>query len=158
MIKFTLRCADGHRFESWFRSAHACDGLLDAGLVTCAVCGGGAVGKAPMAPHVTRGRRNPDARQDTSAVADPATKAAAPGPLREAPGAAEQALAELRRRIEAQSEYVGHDFVHKAREMQDGLTPERPIHGEARADEARQLLADGVPVIPLPFRIGPKRN
>ena len=32
-----------------------------------------------------------------------------------------------------------------------GVTPERPIHGEARPDEARALAEDGLPIIPLPF-------
>ena len=34
--------------------------------------------------------------------------------------------------------------------------PERPIYGEARAEDARKLLEDGIPVLPLPFM--PKRN
>ena len=40
--------------------------------------------------------------------------------------------------------------------MHDGLVPERAIHGEARPDEARRLIEDGIPVAPLPFL--PKRQ
>ena len=36
--------------------------------------------------------------------------------------------------------------------MHEGTRPERAIHGEARIDEARKLLEDGIPVAPLPFR------
>jgi hypothetical protein len=36
--------------------------------------------------------------------------------------------------------------------------PERAIHGEARPDEARRLLEDGIPVAPLPFRPTSKTN
>jgi hypothetical protein len=35
--------------------------------------------------------------------------------------------------------------------MHDGDRPHRSIHGEARPEEARRLIEDGVPVAPLPF-------
>lgn len=61
-------------------------------------------------------------------------------------------MAELRRRIEANSEYVGTNFVQQARLMHDGDAPTRSIHGEAKPNEARQLIEEGVPILPLPFR------
>ena len=61
-------------------------------------------------------------------------------------------LEKLRRHVEATSDYVGMSFAAEARAMHDGEKPERAIHGEARPDEARKLLEDGVPVAPLPFR------
>lgn len=36
--------------------------------------------------------------------------------------------------------------------MHDGDAPRRAIYGEARLDEARALVEDGVPVAPLPWR------
>ena len=66
------------------------------------------------------------------------------------------AMAELRRRIEEKSDYVGRNFATEARAIHDGTAPDRPIWGEARIEEARKLLEDGVHVAPLPFR--PKRN
>ena len=35
--------------------------------------------------------------------------------------------------------------------MHDGDAPARAIHGEARPEEARALIEDGVPIAPLPF-------
>ena len=35
--------------------------------------------------------------------------------------------------------------------MHEGETPRRQIHGEAKLGEAKKLLEDGIPVIPLPF-------
>jgi hypothetical protein len=64
---------------------------------------------------------------------------------------AEQALSELRRRIETRSENVGRDFAAEARRIHEGTAPERPIIGEARAAEARALIDDGSPVAPLPW-------
>ena len=47
--------------------------------------------------------------------------------------------------------YDGLNFVAEARKMHAGDVPERSIYGEAKPDEARALLEDGVPVAPLPF-------
>lgn len=144
MIRYALRCDKGHDFDSWFRSAAAYDALSGAGQVSCAVCGSVSVQKAPMAPAVP-------ARDDPrGAVPDSGAEAARP---LERPGsAAEAALRALRRHVEENSAYVGSDFATTARAMHAGDIPERSIHGEARLDEARKLIEDGVPVMPLPFR------
>ncbi|QQA41798.1 DUF1178 family protein [Pelagovum pacificum] len=135
MIRYALKCSDDHRFESWFQSASAFDRLKDAGHVSCAVCGSAEVQKDLMAPSVSEGGEKPLSR---------------PASL------AEQAMADLRRKVEESSSYVGKDFVTEARAMHDGEKPHRSIHGEANLAEAKKLLEDGVPVMPLPFR--PKRQ
>ncbi len=71
---------------------------------------------------------------------------------------AEKALAELKAQIEKNSEYVGMNFAREARDMHDGSAPERAIYGEARPEEARRLIEDGVPVAPLPFIPARKSN
>lgn len=125
MIRYTLTCAQGHSFDSWFQSAAAFDSLHDGGHLACTTCGDSAVAKALMAPAV-------------------ATAPAAPSPQ-------EQALSALRRKVEEESDYVGLSFASEARAIHDGDAPERAIWGEARIDEARRLLEDGIPVAPLPF-------
>jgi hypothetical protein len=140
MIRYSLVCAKGHQFESWFQSAAAWDRLQKAGQLSCAVCGSGEVTKALMAPSVRSSDHTamppaPDQRPGLTAPANPA----------------EEALAELRRKIEAESDYVGLAFAAEARAMHEGERPHRPIYGEARPDEARALLQDGVPIAPLPF-------
>ena len=71
---------------------------------------------------------------------------------------AENVLAELKKKIEANSEYVGDSFATEARAIHDGDAPERSIYGEANGDEARALVEDGVPVAPLPFMPTRKTN
>lgn len=143
MIQYALRCTDGHTFDSWFQSAGAFDKLLAGGMVSCAVCGMATVEKAIMTPRVSPSRK---------------AAAGAPGPLSAPASPAEQALAELRRRVEENSDYVGRNFASEARAIHDGDAPERAIWGEARADEARALVEDGVPVAPLPFMPSRKAN
>jgi hypothetical protein len=80
----------------------------------------------------------------------------AEGPLTAPASAAEQTLAEIRRQIEANAEDVGDNFATEARAIHDGDKPHRSIIGRAKADEAKSLIEDGVPVVPLPW--GNKRT
>lgn len=142
MIRYSLKCAQAHEFESWFQSAQAYESLLAAGHVTCAVCGSADVEKLLMAPAVRPARKT----------------ASAPPVLSQPQSEKEQALAALRAQVEANSDYVGMNFAAEARAMHDGTTPERAIYGEAKPEEARKLIEDGVPVAPLPFLPRRKAN
>lgn len=132
MIRYTLKCNQGHGFESWFASGEAYESLARGGHLACPVCGSGRVDKALMAPSVS----------GTEAPARP---------LALETGSLAQKLADLRRHVEETSDYVGEDFAREARAIHLGDAPDRAIWGEARPDEARALVEDGVPVAPLPF-------
>lgn len=142
MIRYGLVCAQGHEFESWFSSSADFDRLSAAGHVSCAVCGSAEVKKALMAPRLAAGDAVP-----VSAGDDVEQR-----PLSRPASAAEQALRELRSRIEATAENVGRDFAREARRIHEGEASARPIIGEARAADARALIEDGIPVAPLPWR------
>ena len=147
MIKYTLKCDQDHTFDSWFASAAAYDKLDKAGMVTCEICGSPKVKKAIMAPRVNTAA--PDARA-VSHHPDPSPHEtqAASGPSPE--------IEALRKKIESQSDYVGTNFAREARAMHLGDAPERSIYGEAKPEEAKSLIEDGVPIVPLPF--APKRK
>lgn len=132
MIRYALRCSEGHVFDSWFGSSDDFEKLQGRGLVACAVCGDAGVEKDLMAPRVNKKEK---AKPTLSGPASPA----------------EQALAELRRKIETTSENVGRDFATEARRIHDGDAPKRAIIGEANLKEAKALIDDGIPVAPLPW-------
>ncbi|MBP1807174.1 DUF1178 family protein [Rubellimicrobium aerolatum] len=134
MVRYSLSCADGHRFESWFQSAKAFDDLAQRGLLSCAECGSPQVEKALMAPAVST------AKPDLATPRDPR----------------EAMLAAMRRQVEENSDYVGLSFAAEARAIHEGRSPERNIWGEAKPQEAKALIEEGIPVAPLPFR--PKRG
>jgi hypothetical protein len=142
MIRYALKCPDGHRFESWFQNAAAFDALTSADHVACPECGATAVEKSLMSPDVLPARSTTKAKPDEAA---PQTTSLAPKTERE------QAIATLRAKVEAASDYVGAQFAREARAMHDGDAPLRPIYGEASPDEALALIEDGVPVAALPF-------
>jgi hypothetical protein len=141
MIHYALKCQDGHAFESWFKSASAFDALQEAGHLTCAVCGISGVTKAIMAPRISHAPEPTSQKPLTGAKSD-----------------TELALAELRRKVEENADYVGPRFAEEARAMYLGTSPERAIYGEASGAEARALIDDGVPVSPLPFFPNRKAN
>ena len=148
MIRYDLKCAHGHRFDSWFQSADAFDSLVSAGMVSCAVCGSTDVSKSLMAPQVRPARAAAKAK-DAPVEERPLSQPTSPQ---------EQALAQLKAHVEKNSDYVGMNFAAEARKMHDGTAPEREIHGEAKPEEARKLIEDGEPVAPLPFLPTRKTN
>ena len=67
-------------------------------------------------------------------------------------------MAKLRQDVEANSDYVGKSFAKEVRDMHDGVTPERPVYGEAKLEEAKKLVDDGIPVVPLQIKPRKKTN
>lgn len=155
MILYSLQCAASHDFDSWFRSSDAYLALLAASQIACPICGTTEVHKTLMAPAIR------PARKAASTPSDPARPEAEPppaGPLSQPGSAVEEAFAAMRRQVEENSEYVGLNFAAEARRIHDGATPARAIYGEAKPEEARKLMEDGVPVAALPFMPSRKTN
>ncbi len=144
MISYTLKCENDHSFDSWFQSGSDFDKLHGAGMIACPTCNSTSVGKAIMAPRVRPARKAASA-PDTQPLLSPDTDE-------------QRAIAEMKSKIEANSEYVGMEFAKQARAIHNGDAVERPIYGEAAPEEAIKLLEDGVPVAPLPFTPTRKTN
>lgn len=143
MIRYNLKCVAGHGFDSWFNGADGFAALQASGQIVCPVCGSAEVGKDLMAPAVRPARKaEATARPDLSTPASDL----------------EEKIAALRRQIEENSEYVGLNFAAEARAIHAGDAPERAIHGEAKPDEARAMIEEGLPVAPLPFMPARKVN
>ncbi|NGP16308.1 DUF1178 family protein [Devosia aurantiaca] len=134
MISYSLQCAQGHRFEAWFKNAAAYDEQQARGIVACAQCGDAHVEKAPMAPAVAR---TDGERVSVSSMHPDAVK------FREM-------LREYRRRVVSTAENVGDRFAEEARKIHFEEADERAIFGEATRDEVAALLDDGIEFLPLP--------
>ena len=145
MIKFALRCARGHEFHSWFQSSEAFDTQVKSGLVPCPLCQVTEVTKAIMAPAVAgRGEAEP---AQPPAQAHLQTKVA----LLDRHDLKSRAMIDtFRKRIFAEADDVGSRFAEEARKIHNGVVPERAIHGQASIGDARALIEEGVPVLPVP--------
>ena len=108
-----------------------------------------------MAPRVRPAR---SAAKAPVHVPDTAPSATASAPVASPSPELEAEIAKLKAKVEAESEYVGGSFAEEARAMHLGDTPERSIYGEAKLEDAKELVEDGVPVMPLPFRPTRKTN
>ena len=145
MIRFALKCANDHSFESWFASNAKFEELQAAGQVACPRCNNAEVTKELMAPPVRASRKNARSTEAQPMAASPDPEVA-------------EAIKAIRDHVEKNSDYVGDSFAAEARAMHEGDTPQRSIHGQANAEEAKKLIEDGVPALPLPFIPRQKAN
>lgn len=137
MIVFDLRCSHGHVFEAWFASSSAYEDQRARSLVICPVCDDSSIDKAVMAPNIAaKGNRMPAATKGTQQ-------------------SALSRMAEAQAKLLENSEWVGRSFPDRARSMHLGEEPAALIHGESSPAEAAELAEEGVPLMPLPFRVVP---
>ena len=59
-------------------------------------------------------------------------------------------LKELRDHVTKNADYVGDKFPEMARQMHYDEIEQRSIYGEAKPDEVKELIEEGVGVQPLP--------
>jgi hypothetical protein len=64
-------------------------------------------------------------------------------------------IVQLQTEILQDSRWVGDQFVETARAMHSGEADPERVHGQATLGEARDLIADGIPVLPLPLPVVP---
>ncbi len=134
MIVFELICPDRHRFEGWFASSEDFESQKSRGLLSCPVCSGSSIQKlltAKIGKH----------------EAEPAGEKADPTPaLAAVPGNP----SELIDYVLLNTENVGENFPAEARRIHHKEVAQRNIRGLATGEETRELLEEGITVMPLP--------
>lgn len=134
MIVLNLECRDGHGFEGWFASSQAFEEQIARNLVECPVCGIGHVTRRPSAPYVLT--------RSSAPSSDPASQ-----PKTEASPA--RLISQLRQAA-ASAEDVGARFPEEARRMHYGDIEARGIKGQASGEDVRDLLEEGIAILPVP--------
>jgi hypothetical protein len=148
MIVYNLACDKGHVFEAWFKDSASYDRQEKKKHLACAVCGSARVRKAPMAPRIGSGKGKdepaaaPDKTEQASYANDPRVAKAA---------ALMNELAELRRHVEKNADYVGGKFADEARKMHYGEKERRNIYGEASNEDAKELSDEGIEFSRIPW-------
>jgi hypothetical protein len=149
MILYQFNCDRQHSFEAWFKDGATADRQLKRKTVECPECGSPKVAKALMAPRIG----NKSAGQEIAPIGASAVPVAVPeaGKAAMIPAEMRKALLEIRRQVEANSDYVGDKFADEARKIHEGETEARSIYGEATDDEHRDLVEDGIEVTRIPW-------
>jgi len=137
VIRYALLCEHEHPFEAWFGSSSDYDDQAGRGLVECPVCASRLVRKQIMAPAVAGAKGEG-------------------GPSPEMHAMMMEAAGRVRKHVEETFEHVGDRFAQEARDIHEGLSPERGIYGDATVQEAKALVEDGIRVAPVPGAPKPK--
>ena len=142
-----LQCNHHHEFEGWFGSEEDFQSQLSRQLVECPVCASHDISKRLSAPRLNL---------SGSREAEPAP-VAADAPASDTPvthvNSTEWQAAWLKmvRHVMTHTVDVGDKFAEEARKIHYGETEQKQIRGQVSAQETRELLEEGIPVMPLPI-------
>jgi hypothetical protein len=169
MKVLNLQCAGMHTFEGWFGSEEDYQSQRERGLVACPMCANTEVRKLPSAPRLNLGAAEPRATkpisQEEGPVPGSADAPAASVPSQptanelasnlaqvhpEAVEMVQEAWMKMVKHVIANTEDVGQNFAEEARKMHYGESEERNIRGQASIEETKDLLEEGIEVMPLP--------
>ncbi|MEC7494790.1 MAG: DUF1178 family protein [Pseudomonadota bacterium] len=152
MIKYKLICDEEHEFEGWFGDSSAFEAQQHSGLLSCPVCGCGAVRRALMAPNLA----SPKTRKSEPAPVQPADQAP-PSAAALPPEAARRMhelmteMRALQTRIKDECRDVGSDFAEEARKIHYGEVEPEGIYGHATTEEREALDEEGIDVLDMPW-------
>ena len=168
MKVLNLQCAGMHTFEGWFGSEEDYQSQREGGMVACPLCANTEVRKLPSAPHLNLGAAElraakpisheeglvPGADAPAASVpSQPTFNELASNLAQVHPEAAEmvqEAWMKMVKHVIANTEDVGQNFAEEARKMHYGESEERNIRGQASIEETKDLLEEGIEVMPLP--------
>jgi hypothetical protein len=143
-----LQCEHQHAFEGWFGSEEDFQSQLSDHLVECPVCASHRVVKRLSAPRLNLSgvrepvpEANPESTNETALMTSDATSSAQ----------VQAAWLKMVRHVLAHTVDVGDNFAEEARKIHYGETEGRQIRGQVSAQETRELLEEGIPVLPLPI-------
>ena len=112
------------------------------------MCSDKAVSKKLSAPRLNLGAGREDAHSATQA---PVSAAANQPEALPEPALIQATLLKMARHVLANTEDVGQKFAEEARKIHYGDAQQRSIRGHASAEETKELLDEGIAVLPLPL-------
>jgi hypothetical protein len=142
MIHYDLICEEGHEFDGWFSDSASFDEQSRDGLVSCVHCGSTKIEKQLMAPGIpvkSNRKSEPETKPMLAATVDPRQQKIV------------QLVRELRKAVEENAEYVGDNFAEEARKIHYEEAEKRGIYGETTAQDAEELIEEGIEIHPLPI-------
>ena len=135
MIKYNLKCRNGHEFESWFSHSNEFDKLNKKKLLECIYCSSKKIQKSIMSPMIS-GRK---LKEDNINL------------LNEKLSSKKNELLQIRKYIEKNFEFVGDKFSQKVREVYYDKKNRKMIYGTATPEERDELAEEGIDLLSIPW-------
>ena len=135
MIKYNLKCHNGHEFESWFSNSNEFDKLNQKKMLECIYCSSKKINKSIMAPMIS-GAKEKDLsfQKSKSSLKDKKDQ-----------------LLQIRKFVENNFEYVGDNFSRKIREIYYDKNSNKKIYGTTTPQEKKELEDEGIDLISIPW-------
>jgi hypothetical protein len=135
MIKYNLKCSNGHEFKSWFSDSNEFEKLNKKKLLECIYCSSKKIQKSIMAPMVFGGKLKED---DVNF-------------LNEKLSSEKNELLQIRKYIEKNFEFVGDKFSQKVREVYYDKKTRKTIYGTTTPEERDELAEEGIDLLSIPW-------
>ena len=135
MIKYNLKCSNGHEFISWFSDSLEFDKLNKKKLLECIYCSSKKINKSIMAPMISGGKL----KEDSFNL------------LNEKLSDKKKELLQIRNYIEKNFEFVGDKFSQKVREVYYDKKTRKTIYGSTTKKEREELAEEGIDLISIPW-------
>ena len=135
MIKYNLKCHNGHEFESWFSNSNEFDKLNQKKMLECIYCSSKKINKSIRAPMIS-GVKEKDLsfQKSKSSLKDKKYQ-----------------LLQIRKFVENNFEYVGDNFSRKIREIYYDKNSNKKIYGTTTPKEKKELEDEGIDLISIPW-------
>ena len=134
MIKYNLRCANKHEFESWFSDSNEFEKLKKNNLLECIYCNSKRVIKSIMSPRVVNQK---ETKPDFISIEDLRIK--------------KEGLKKLKKFVENNFEFVGDKFASQVREIYYDTSRKKNIYGTTTLEERKELSDEGIELISIPW-------
>ena len=135
MIKYLLKCAKKHEFESWFLDSKEFDNLKKKNLLECIFCLSKNINKSIMSPMISGTKDNSNEIKM----------------LKESLQNEKNKLQQLRKFVENNFEYVGENFSKKVREVYYDKKSKKTIYGTTTKEERKELEEEGIDLLSIPW-------
>ena len=136
MIKYLLKCADKHEFESWFSNSKEYEKLKKRKLIECIFCKSKEVEKSIMSPYVGGKKKNKDNNTFESKEFIKIKKE----------------VQKIHKFVEKNFEFVGEKFPKKVREIYYDNKENKNIYGTASLKEREELEEEGINLASIPWK------
>ncbi len=135
MIKYNLKCANNHEFESWFSDSKEFEKLRKKKLLECIYCRSKKISKSIMAPMISvASKKNLKLLENFNDL------------KRE-----KKILIEIRKYIEKNFKYVGKNFSKEVREIYYDKKNKKTIYGTTTPEERAELAEEGIDLLSIPW-------